>query len=78
MQRSDSFHRFGPTFWSFWIIAFYLLYKLWISNILATSITEEICIVEIRIWCRKIDTINVIAAYLYIFFTIHTDQQSNI
>ena len=36
-------------FWTFWIIALHLLYKLWISNILATSITEEARIVEMRI-----------------------------
>ena len=40
LERSDSFHGFGYTFWTFWIIALHLLYKLWISNILATSITE--------------------------------------
>ena len=38
----------------------HLLYKLWILHILATSITEETCIVEMRIWCRKIGTVNVI------------------
>ena len=48
---------------TFWIIALHLLYKLWISNILATSITEETCIVEMRIWCKKIDTVNFIMAY---------------
>ena len=60
MQSSDSFHGFGYTFWTFWIIALHLLYKLWISNILATSITEETCIVEMRIWCKKIGTVNFI------------------
>ena len=45
---------------TFWIIALHLLYKLWISNILATSITEETCIVEMRIWCRKIGTVDFI------------------
>ena len=60
MHSSDSFNGFGYTFWTFWIIALYLLYTLWISNILATSITEETCIVEIRIWCKKIGTVNVI------------------
>ena len=60
MQSSDSFHGFDYTFWNFWIIAPYLLYKLRISNILATSITEETCIVEMRIWCRKIGTVIVI------------------
>ena len=59
MQSSDSFHGLGFTFWTFWIIALHLLYKLWISNILATSITEETCIVEMRIWCRKIVTVTV-------------------
>ena len=47
-------------FWTFWIIALHLLYKLWISNILATSITEETCIVEMCIWCKKIGTVNFI------------------
>ena len=60
MQSSDSFHGFGYTFWTFWIIALHLLYKLWISNILAMSITEETCIVEMRIWCKKIGTVNFI------------------
>ena len=65
MQSSDSFHGIGYTFWTFWIIALHLLYKLWISNILATSITEETCIVEMhivemRIWCNKIGTVNFI------------------
>ena len=60
MQSSDSFHGFGYTFWTFWIIALHLLYKLWISNMLATSITEETCIVEMRIWCKKIGTVNFI------------------
>ena len=55
-----SFHGFGYTFWTFWIIALHQLYKLWISNILATSITEETCIVEMRIWCKKIGTVNFI------------------
>ena len=36
------------------------LYKLWISNILATTMTEETCIVEMHIWCRTIGTVNVI------------------
>ena len=45
------------------IIALHLLYKLWISNILATSITEETCIVKIRIWCKKIGTVNFIIDY---------------
>ena len=58
MQSSDSFYGFGYTFWTFWIIALHLLYKLWISNILTTSITEETCIVEMRIWCKKIGTVN--------------------
>ena len=48
------------TFWTFWIIALHLLYNLWISKILATSITEETCIVEMRIWCKKIGTVNFI------------------
>ena len=50
-------------FWTFRIIALHLLYKLWISNILATSTTEETCIVEMRIWCRKIGTVNVITKH---------------
>ena len=54
MQSSDSFHGFGYTFWTFWIIALRLLYKLWISNILAKSITEETCIVEMRIGAGKL------------------------
>ena len=45
----------------FCIIALHFLYKLWILHILATSITEETCIVEMRIWCRKIGTVNVIS-----------------
>ena len=64
LQSSDSFHGFGYTFWTFWIIALHLLYELWISNSLATSITEETCIVEMRIWCRKIGTVNVIIVNL--------------
>ena len=60
MQSSDSFHGFGYTLWTFWIIALHFLYKLWISNILDSSITEETYIVEMRIWCRKIGTVNVI------------------
>ena len=60
MQSSDSFHGFGYNFWTFWIIAHHLLYKLRILHIVATSINEETCIVEIRIWCRKIGTVNVI------------------
>ena len=64
LQSSDSFHGFGYTFWNFWIIALHLLNKLWILHILATSITEETCIVEMRIWCRKIGTVNVIKTKL--------------
>ena len=60
MQSADSLYGFGYTFWTFWIIALHLLYKLWISNILATSMTEKTCFVEMRIWCRKIGTVNVI------------------
>ena len=60
MQNSDSFHGFGCAFWAFWVVALHLLYKLWISNILATSITEETCIVEMRIWYKKIGTVNFI------------------
>ena len=60
MQSSDSSHGFGYTFWTFWIIALHLLYKLWILNILETSITEETCFVEIHIWCKKIGTVNFI------------------
>ena len=71
MQSSDSFHGFGYTFWTFWIIVLHLLYKLWISNILATCITEETCIVEMRIWCRNIGTVNVItSSTLLIFVTL--------
>ena len=55
-----TFHGFGYTFWTFWIKALHPIYKLWISNILATSITEETCIVEMRIWCNKIGTVNFI------------------
>ena len=62
---------FGYTFWTFWIIALYLLYKLWISNILATTITEETCIVEIRIWCKKIGTVN------FILLSPNVEQFSN-
>ena len=68
MQSSDSFHGFGFTFWTFWIIALHFLYKLWISNILATSITEETCIVEMRIWCKKIGTVNFISASSFDLF----------
>ena len=60
LQSSGSFHELGYTFWNFWIIALHLLYKLWILHILATSITEETLFVEMRIWCRKIGTVNVI------------------
>ena len=60
MQSSDSFHGFGYTFWTFWIIALHLLYMIWISNILAKSISEETCIVEMRIWCKKIGIVNFI------------------
>ena len=63
MQSSDSLHGFGYTFWTFWIIALHLLYKLWISNILDSSITEGTCIVEMRIWCRTIGTIIVIKPF---------------
>ena len=52
-----------PFVWCVWAFDFAissLLYKLWISNILATSITEETCIVEMRIWCKKIGTVNFI------------------
>ena len=51
---SDSFHGFGYPFWTFWIIALHLLYKLWISNILATSITEESYVDETRAWRTKL------------------------
>ena len=63
MQNSDSLYGFGYTFWIFWIIALHFLYKLWITNILATSITEETCIVEIRIWYKKISTVNFILMF---------------
>ena len=66
MQSSDSFHGFGYTFWTVWIIALHLLYKLWILHILVTSITEETLFVEMRIWCRKIGTGNVI---IKLYFT---------
>ena len=74
MQSSHSFHGFGYTFWTFWIIALHLLYKLWISNISATSITEETCIVEMRIWCKKIGNVNFITSLgvlIYAFDTVH-------
>ena len=45
----------------FGLYLFIFLYRFWISNILATSITEETCIVEMRIWCKKIGTVNFIS-----------------
>ena len=60
MQSSDSLHEFDYTVWDFKIIVLHFLYKLWILHILATSINEETCIAEMRTWCRKIDTVNVI------------------
>ena len=71
MQNSYSFHGVGYTFWTFWIIALHLLFKLWISNILATSITEKTCIVEMRIWCKKIGTVNFIKEKEYVFIFSH-------
>ena len=73
MQSSDSFHGFGYTFWNFWILALHLLYKLWILHILATSITEETCIVEMRIWCRKIGTVNVITLKSALYLELHLE-----
>ena len=61
LSRSHLFvDGYGYTFWTFWIIALHLLYKLWILNILAMSITEETCIVEMHIWCKKSGTVNFI------------------
>ena len=51
-----------------------LLYKLWISNSLATSITEETCIVEMRIWCRKIGTVNAIEMVIQGFFSFFMEN----
>ena len=85
MQRSDSFHGFGYTFWNYWIIALHLLNKLWILHILVTSITEETCMVEMCILCRKIGKINVITIMAFTFilklneevsYTVHSSTKT--
>lgn len=41
-------------------MALHLLYELWISSVLATGVTGETCVVEVRVWCRRVGTVNFI------------------
>lgn len=41
-------------------MALHLLYELWISSVLATGVAGETCVVEVRVWCRRVGTVNFI------------------